>query len=76
VSAGFKGGDEVTVTPAEGDDYILQFQRFAVVSRVTEDGVYVTLDATLPPGQELGPLKPEQLQRGWKDKSGGWRAAP
>jgi hypothetical protein len=64
----------VTVLAGDSDPYILQFQRYAVVSRLTAEGYYVTLDATVPPGGEFGPFPPAKLQRGWRDNSGRWRA--
>jgi hypothetical protein len=73
MSAGFERDDQVTVRATDRDPYILQFQRYARVSRVTVEGVFVTLDATVPPDQEFGPLQSGQLVRGWKDNSGRWR---
>jgi hypothetical protein len=69
----FKAGDEVTVLATSRDPYILEFQRYAVVSRVVEDRYYVVLDATIPPGQEFGPFPAAQLQDGWRDRSARWR---
>lgn len=69
----FKPGDEVTVLATSRDPYILEFQRYAVVSRAVDDKYYVVLDATIPPSQEFGPFPASQLQDGWRDKSDRWR---
>jgi hypothetical protein len=66
-------GTQVTVTARESDPYILNFQRYAIVSRVTGLGIFVTLDATFPPNTEFGPFPPAQLQEGWRDENGRWR---
>lgn len=68
-----KPGDEVTVNATAADPYILEFQRYAVVSRVVDEGYYVVVDATIPPNQEFGPFPADRLQRGWRDNSGHWR---
>lgn len=60
----FRPGDRVTVLAQPGDPVILTLQRHATVSRVTDEGVYVTLSATFPPNQEFGPLAPSQLLPG------------
>ena len=72
----FRSGDPVTVLAGDDDPYIFQFQRYATVSRVTDRGAYVTLDATIPPNQEFGPFPPEKLLDGWRDRSGKWRETP
>jgi hypothetical protein len=72
----FHEGDKVTVRALPHDPYILNFQRYAVVSRVTDRGVYVVLDATCPPGEEFGPFPPRRLLLGWRDENGEWRDAP
>lgn len=72
--SGLRRGEPVTVFAGDGDAYILQFQRYATVSRVIGDGVYVTLDATIPPNREFGPLRAAQLVKGWKDDNGRWRS--
>jgi hypothetical protein len=69
-----RAGDAVTVFAGEGDPYVLQFQRYAVVSRAVDEGYYVVLDATIPPDQEFGPFPAARLERGWRDHSGRWRA--
>ncbi|GIE30198.1 hypothetical protein Ait01nite_032430 [Actinoplanes italicus] len=66
-------GAEVTVVPTDDDPYILQFQRFAIVSRRTDHGAYVRLSATYPPGREFGPIPDSRLLFGWRDPSGAWR---
>jgi hypothetical protein len=66
-------GAEVTVIPAEDDPYILQFQRFATVSRRTEHGTYVRLNSTYPADREFGPFPDSRLLPGWRDASGAWR---
>jgi hypothetical protein len=66
-------GAEVTVIPAESDPYILQFQRFAIVSRRDAQGVYVRLSATRPADREFGPLPESRLQIGWRDEQNRWR---
>lgn len=66
----FHPGDEVTVVPAETDDYILNFQRFATVSRVVDGGVYVHLPCVYPPGREFGPIPPSRLLPGHYDENG------
>jgi hypothetical protein len=66
-------GAEVTVVPIDDDPYILQFQRFAIVSRRDASGVYVRLSATCPADREFGPLPESRLQIGWRDGSGAWR---
>lgn len=69
-----KPGDPVTVHADAKDPYILQFQRYATVSRVTDCGVYVVLDATIPPNQEFGPFPVDRLAEGWRDSNGRWRS--
>jgi hypothetical protein len=67
-------GDQVTVIARPGDAYILNFQRFATVVRVTDRGeVFVRLDDVVPRDQEFGPLGSTQLQPGWRDETGRWR---
>lgn len=75
MSGGLRRGQPVTVYAGEADAYMLRFQRYATVSRVTADGVYVTLDATIPPNREFGPLRVTQLEKGWKDSNGRIEAA-
>lgn len=70
-----KVGEPVTVLPPYDDDpYILNFQHYARVARRVDDGYVVTLESTLPPGEEFGPFPAERLAHGWKDNSGRWRA--
>lgn len=69
----FMPGDEVTVLASSRDPYILEFQRYAVVSRVVDERYYVVLDATIPPNQEFGPFPAGQLLDGWRDRSARWR---
>jgi hypothetical protein len=66
-------GAEVTVVPDDTDDYILQFQRFAIVSRRTDRGVYVRLSSTCPADREFGPIPEGRLLPGWRDGTGAWR---
>jgi hypothetical protein len=66
-------GAEVTVVPDDTDDYILQFQRFAIVSRRDDQGVYVRLSSTCPADREFGPLPESRLQIGWRDEQNRWR---
>ena len=73
VVAGFQPGDEVTVVATAADPYILQFQRYGVVSRVTAEGVFVTLEATFPPNAEFGPFPAGRLLPGHRDGDGRWR---
>ena len=55
-------GDQVVVQAGPADPVILSLRSSAVVSRVTERGVYVTLDATMPPDEEFGPFPPARLR--------------
>lgn len=73
VAARPKPGDPVTVFAGPDDPYILNFQRYGTVTRVTDRGVYVRLGATFPPDREFGPLLPSQLLPGWRDEGGRWR---
>jgi hypothetical protein len=66
-------GAEVTVVPVESDPYVLQFQRFAIVSRRDASGVYVRLSCTLPRDREFGPIPESRLLFGWRDGKGEWR---
>jgi hypothetical protein len=66
-------GAEVTVVPIDSDDYILQFQRFATVSRRTDRGAYVRLNSTYPADREFGPIPDNRLLPGWRDATGAWR---
>jgi hypothetical protein len=66
-------GAEVTVVPTDGDPHILQFQRFAVVSRRTGQGSYVRVSASWPPDREYGPIPDSRLLAGWRDGNGRWR---
>ncbi|NMO52043.1 hypothetical protein HH310_12650 [Actinoplanes sp. TBRC 11911] len=68
-------GAEVTVMPRDRDDYILQFQRYAVVSRTVpgEAWLYYVRLNNVTPSREFGPLEEWQLQPGWRDQRGQWR---
>jgi hypothetical protein len=61
------------VVPIDDDPYILQFQRFATVSRRTDYGAFVRLSATYPADREFGPIPYSRLLFGWHDSSGAWR---
>lgn len=72
----YRVGEDVTVVPEDQDPYILQFQRYATVSRVhpgPPHSFHVRLANTCPPGQEFGPFPSDQLLKGWKNSYGEWR---
>lgn len=70
----YRQGDPVTVVPAATDPYILEFQRYAVVSEsMLGDQYMIRLDATMPPYQTFGPIPGERLLPGWRDESGRFR---
>lgn len=67
-------GQQVTVLPPYDDDpYILNFQHYGTVASSTEGDVTVELEATVPPGERLGPFPNERIALGWRDENGRWR---
>jgi hypothetical protein len=66
-------GEQVTVVPADTDPYVLEFQRYATITRTYKSSAYVRLRNVTRPDREFGPIPFARLLPGWKTKEGRWR---
>lgn len=68
-----KAGEQVTVIPVESDPYILEFQRYATISKVVDRTAWVRLHNVADPRVEFGPIPFARLLPGWRDGNGRFR---
>lgn len=66
-------GDQVTVVPIASDPYVLELQRYARVKKRVDLGYMIEIDGTAPDYRIFGPIPPERLLPGWRDRRGHFR---